>query len=453
MPPVTQRAMPTNDNIGGHPHGDDRFSCILFEYGILTTVKKSIDTTKKRIKPAAKAVMPRVVTVASSVQKKVAKPARVDYGKLALALHKKLGGKIALAPKAHLKNRTDWSTFYTPGVAAVSSHLAKNPKDVRLYTLKKNTVAVVSDGSAVLGLGNIGPEGAIPVMEGKCVIFKEMAGVDAFPIVLSTQDPEEVIRIVKGIAPVFGGINLEDFAAPNCFVIEDRLKAELSIPVMHDDQHGTAIVVLAGLINAAKVVSKDIKRLKTVIVGAGAAGRAIALLLLKYGIADVTLIDRSGVIDLDRKGLSGYKKELARVTNPRHITGDMENAMKGADVVIGVSGPGKIARAHVEMMAEKPIVFALANPIPEIMPEDALRAGAAVVATGRSDFPNQINNSLAFPGIFRGALDRGVREITDDMKLAAAKKIASLVKKPSAQSIVPKVETPGLAKAVASVIR
>lgn len=385
--------------------------------------------------------------------KKPPKATRVDYGKLALDIHKKLGGKIALAPKAHLKSRTDWSTFYTPGVAAVSSYLAKHPKEARAYTLKKNTVAVVSDGSAVLGLGNIGPEGAIPVMEGKCVIFKEMAGVDAFPIVLDTQDTEEIIRTVKAIAPVFGGINLEDFAAPRCFEIEERLKAELSIPVMHDDQHGTAIVVLAGLINAAKVVQKDIQALKVTIVGAGAAGRAIALLLVKYGIKDVTLVDRSGVIELERKGLDGYKKELARVTNPRRIVGDMESAMKGADAVIGVSGPGKIARAHVELMSEKPIVFALANPIPEIMPEDALRAGAAVVATGRSDFPNQINNSLAFPGIFRGALDRGVREITDTMKLAAAKKLASLVKKPSAESIIPKVETPGLSKAVASVIR
>jgi len=437
--------MPTNSN---------HFPLSSFSTTGYTLTVKKVSMKKNDMKRVAKqASNPRVLTVASRVPKKAAKPVRVDYGKLALALHKKLGGKISLAPKAHLKTRTDWSTFYTPGVAAVSSHLAKNPKETRLYTLKKNTVAVVSDGSAVLGLGNIGPMGAIPVMEGKCVIFKEMANVDAFPIVLDTQDPEEVIKIVKAIAPVFGGINLEDFAAPNCFVIEERLKAELSIPVMHDDQHGTAIVALAGLINSAKVVGKDIKTLKVVIVGAGAAGRAIALLLVKYGIPDVTLIDRSGVIDLDRKGLSGYKKELARVTNPRHITGDMENAMKDADVVIGVSGPGKIARAHVEMMAEKPIVFALANPIPEIMPEDALRAGAAVVATGRSDFPNQINNSLAFPGIFRGALDRNISAITDDMKLAAAKKLASLVKKPTAESVIPKIETPGLVKAIASVIR
>lgn len=368
-------------------------------------------------------------------------------------MHKKLRGKIAIAPKAHLRTRIDWSTFYTPGVAAVSSHLAKNPRETRDYTLKRNTVAVISDGSAVLGLGNIGPMGAIPVMEGKCVIFKEMANIDAFPIVLDTQDPEEIIATIKHIAPVFGAINLEDFAAPHCFVIEERLKKELSIPVMHDDQHGTAVVVLAGLINAAKVVKKDIKTLKVVIVGAGAAGRAIALLLVKYGIADVTLVDRSGVIELDRVGLTGYKKELARVTNPRHIKGEFEHALQGADVIVGVSGPGKIARAHIEMMAEKPIVFALANPIPEIMPEDAKRAGAAVVATGRSDFPNQVNNSLVFPGIFRGVLDRNLREITDDMKLHVAKKLASLVKKPHAENIIPKIETPGLVKAVASVIR
>lgn len=396
----------------------------------------------------------RVVTRAAiSTKKKVVNTSKVDYGKLSLAIHKKLRGKIAIQPKARLKNRTDWSTFYTPGVAAVSSHLAKNPKEARDYTLKRNTVAVVSDGSAVLGLGNIGPMGAIPVMEGKCVIFKEMADIDAFPIVLDTQDPEEIIATVKRIAPVFGGINLEDIAAPHCFVIEERLKKELSIPVMHDDQHGTAVVVLAGLINASKVVQKDIKALKVVIVGAGAAGRAIALLLVKYGVGDVILVDRSGVIELDRAGLSGYKKELARTTNPRHIKGELEHAVTGADVIVGVSGPGKIARAHIEMMAERPIVFALANPLPEIMPEDAKRAGAMVVATGRSDFPNQVNNSLVFPGLFRGALDRNVREITDDMKLAAAKKLASLVKNPHPENIIPKIETPGLVKAVASVVR
>ena len=314
-------------------------------------------------------------------------------------------------------------------------------------------VAVVSDGSAVLGLGNLGPYGALPVMEGKCAIFKEMANVDAFPIVLDTHDPEEIIRVVKAIAPGFGGINLEDIAAPDCFYIENRLKAELSIPVMHDDQHGTAIVVLAGLINATKVVKKRFETLKVVIVGAGAAGRAIALLLLKAGITDVIVCDSKGALVAGRPALEGYKRELAAMTNPRKIVGDVLSAVQGADVIVGVSGPGTIAQVHIEHMAPKAIVFALANPIPEIMPEDARRAGAVVIATGRSDFPNQVNNSLVFPGIFRGALDNGVSEITDDMKLAAAIKIAALIKKPTAEAVIPPIMTPGLVKAVASVIK
>lgn len=379
--------------------------------------------------------------------------AKKDYSKLALTLHKKLKGKLEVTLRGELKTRDDWSTMYTPGVGAVSSHLAKHPREAREYTIKRNTVAVVSDGSAVLGLGNLGPLGALPVMEGKCAIFKAMAGVDAFPIVLDTHDPEEIIKIVKAIAPTFGGINLEDIAAPQCFEIEDRLKKELKIPVMHDDQHGTAVVVLAGLINAAKVVGKKLENLKVVIVGAGAAGRAVALLLREAKVADVIVTDRSGIIVAGRPGLSGYKKELAKVTNPRHIAGEAIDAVKGADVLIGVSGPGTITRHHIEMMGKQPIVFALANPVPEINPEDAKRAGAAVVATGRSDFPNQVNNSLAFPGIFRGALDRGVTHISDGMKLAAAKKIASMVKKPTADNVIPFVMTPGLAKAVASVIK
>lgn len=372
---------------------------------------------------------------------------------MALELHKKLKGKLEVVSKGSLKTKDDWSTMYTPGVGAVSLHLAKKPQDAREYTIKRNTVAVVSDGSAVLGLGNLGPLGALPVMEGKCAIFKEMAGVDAFPIVLDTQDPEEIIRVVKAIAPGFGGINLEDIAAPNCFYIENRLKAELNIPVMHDDQHGTAIVVLAGLINASKVVKKKFETLKVVVVGAGAAGRAITLLLLKAGISDVIVTDSKGALSVGRPALEGYKRELAQMTNPRKLEGDVMKVVAGADVIIGVSGPGTIAQAHIEMMAKNAIVFALANPIPEIMPADAKRAGAAVVATGRSDFPNQINNSLAFPGIFRGALDNNVNEITDDMKLAAAVKIASLVKKPTADIVIPPVMTPGLVKAVASVIK
>ena len=378
---------------------------------------------------------------------------RRDYNKMALELHKKMKGKLEVVSKGPLKTRDDWSTMYTPGVGAVSLHLAKNPQDAREYTIKRNMVAVVSDGSAVLGLGNLGPYGALPVMEGKCAIFKEMANVDAFPIVLDTHDPEEIIRVVKAIAPGFGGINLEDIAAPDCFYIENRLKAELSIPVMHDDQHGTAIVVLAGLINATKVVKKRFETLKVVIVGAGAAGRAIALLLLKAGITDVIVCDSKGALVAGRPALEGYKRELAAMTNPRKIVGDVLSAVQGADVIIGVSGPGTIAQVHIEHMAPKAIVFALANPIPEIMPEDARRAGAMVIATGRSDFPNQVNNSLVFPGIFRGALDNGVSEITDDMKLAAAIKIAALIKKPTAEAVIPPIMTPGLVKAVASVIK
>ena len=384
----------------------------------------------------------RTKSVQKSVQKK-------DYGKLALALHKKLHGKLEVVSKGKLTTRDDWSMMYTPGVGAVSSHLAKYPKDAREYTIKRNTVAVISDGSAVLGLGNIGPIAALPVMEGKCAILKEMAGIDGFPIVLDlptgqagTQDIEDIIRTIKAIAPVFGGINLEDISAPRCFEIEERLKKELSIPLMHDDQHGTAIVVLAGLMNASKVVKKKFENLKVVIVGAGAAGRATALLLLKAGVTHIVVTDSTGVIYKGRKGMAPYKNELAKVTNPNNVQGLIQDAVKGADVLVGVSGPGTISRAHIESMAEDAIVFALANPIPEIKPDDAKAAGARIVATGRSDYPNQVNNSLAFPGIFRGALDRGVNAITDDMKLAVAKKIAGLVKKPTAECIIPSVMTP-----------
>lgn len=396
-----------------------------------------------------------VKKVAKKTTNKVTPKAYVkkDYNKLALALHKKMKGKLEIVSKGKLMTRDDWSTMYTPGVGAVASYVAQKPKEARDYTIKRNTVAVVSDGSAVLGLGNLGPLGALPVMEGKCAIFKEMAGVDAFPIVLDTHDTEEIIKVVKAIAPTFGGINLEDIAAPQCFEIEERLKAELSIPVMHDDQHGTAVVVLAGLINASKVVGKKMEGMKVVIVGAGAAGRAIALLLRKMKIDDVIVTDKSGVIVSGRAGISGYKKELAKITNPRGVKGELLDAVTDADVLIGVSGPGSISTHHVEKMADKAVVFALANPVPEINPEDAKRAGAMVVATGRSDYPNQVNNSLVFPGVFRGALDRNLKSITDDMKIAAAKKIASLVKKPTAENVIPSIMTPGLAKAVASVIK
>lgn len=372
---------------------------------------------------------------------------------MALALHKKMHGKLEVVSKKKLVTRDDWSTMYTPGVGAVSSYLATHPKEVREYTMKRNTVAVISDGSAVLGLGNIGPIAALPVMEGKCAILKEMAGVDGFPIVLDTQDTEEIIKTVINIAPGFGGINLEDISAPRCFEIEERLKEKLKMPLMHDDQHGTAIVVLAGLLNAAKVVKKKFKTLKVVVVGAGAAGRAITLLLIKAGITNIIVTDSTGIIYRGRKGMAEYKSNLAKVTNPENVKGVVADAVTGADVIIGVSGPGTITRAHVEAMAKDAIVFALANPIPEIKPDDARAAGARIIATGRSDYPNQVNNSLAFPGIFRGALDRNVAKITDEMKLAAAKKIAGLVKKPTVDEIVPKVTVPGLVKVVASVIR
>jgi malate dehydrogenase (oxaloacetate-decarboxylating) len=380
-------------------------------------------------------------------------PKKKNYDKLALALHKKLKGKVRVEANGALKTKDDWSTMYSPGVGAVSSHLAKKPQDARNYTTKRNSVAVVSDGSAVLGLGNIGAVASLPVMEGKAAIFKAVADVDAWPIVLDAQEPEAIIAAVKAIAPGFGGINLEDIAAPKCFEIEERLKAELDIPVMHDDQHGTAIVVLAGLMNAAKVVKKPLESMRVVIIGAGAAGRAITLILHNAGLRDIIVTDSKGIIVSGRRDLAGYKKDLAKITNPKSISGEVLDAAAGADVLIGVSGPGTITKHHIEVMNEQAIVFALANPIPEIKPEDAKQAGAAIVATGRSDYPNQVNNSLVFPGIFRGALDKGVRDITDEMKVAAAKKVASLVKQPSAKEIIPSVSHPKLVKTVASAVK
>ncbi len=375
-----------------------------------------------------------------------------DYAKLALALHKKLGGKIRTTPAQPVHNREDLSTVYTPGVGAVSSYLAKNPGKAREYTMKGRTIAIVSDGSAVLGLGNIGPYGAIPVMEGKAVLFKSLADLEAFPIVLDTQDADEIVETVIRIAPMFGGINLEDIAAPKCFDIEARVKAALDIPVMHDDQHGTAIVVVAGLINAAKVVKKDLKKMKVVVSGAGAAGTAVANLLKLLGVGDIVMLDSKGIILRGRKDLTPHKKELAAFTNKRQIAGGLSEALEGADAVIGVSGPGLMNASHIKLMAKKPIVFGLANPVPEILPEEAVLGGAAVIATGRSDYPNQINNSLAFPGVFRGAIDNKVTKITDAMKLKAAKALAALVKKPTAAMIVPgtfdKRVVPSVAKAI-----
>ncbi|OGI31313.1 MAG: malate dehydrogenase [Candidatus Moranbacteria bacterium RIFCSPLOWO2_12_FULL_48_12] len=375
------------------------------------------------------------------------------FGKRAIAVHKKLRGKIEIRSKAEVANKDDLSIYYTPGVGAVSTYVAKHKDKLREYTMKGNTVAVVSDGSAVLGLGNIGPEGALPVMEGKCMLFKKFADIDAFPIVLTTQDTEEIIQTVKNIAPVFGGINLEDIAAPRCFEIERKLKALLNIPVFHDDQHGTAMVVLAGLINAFRVVGKNIKKSTIVIIGAGAAGNAVANLLLRFGVGDLILVDSRGIISEARKDINHFKRLLAKVTNKRKLDGLVGDALAGADAFIGVSKGNTISPAMVRSMAPQAIVFALANPLPEIMPDEAKQAGAAVVATGRSDFANQINNSLGFPGIFRGALDNGVREITEAMLLRAAKKLAALVKKPTAERIIPPPFDKRVVKAVASAIR
>ncbi|MEK7133971.1 MAG: NADP-dependent malic enzyme, partial [Patescibacteria group bacterium] len=375
---------------------------------------------------------------------------KTDVAKKALEHHKKLGGKIRIIPAAPVRNRADLSLVYTPGVAAVSSHVAKNPKEARDYTIKGRTVAVISDGSAVLGLGNIGALGALPVMEGKCALFKTFAGVDAIPLVLDTQDVNEIVDTVIRVAPAFGGINLEDIAAPKCFEIERRVIEALDIPVMHDDQHGTAVVVLAALMNAFKVVGKKMASARIVILGAGAAGAATARLLHAAGAKNIVVLDSKGIIEASRP--EAHKKELATF-NSEGITGNLQDALRNADVLLGVSGPNLVKADDVRLMAKKAIVLAMANPTPEIMPDEARRGGALVIGTGRSDFPNQINNSLAFPGIFRGALDNRVRKITDEMKVKAAKAIAALVKKPTANKIVPDMFDKRVASAVARMIR
>lgn len=356
-----------------------------------------------------------------------------------------------MASAVPVRNHADLSLMYTPGVAAVSTFVAKNPALARTYTMKGRTVAVISDGSAVLGLGNIGPLGALPVMEGKCALFKVFGDIDAVPLVLDTQDTEEIIDTIIRIAPAFGGINLEDIAAPRCFEIERRLIEALDIPVMHDDQHGAAIVVLAGLLNALKVVGKELSSVRIVISGAGAAGTAIAHLLRLAGARNSIVLDSKGIIDETRT--ESHKRDLALFTNPEKRRGGLHEALKEADVLIGVSGPNLAKADDIRLMAAKSIVFAMANPIPEIMPDDAKKGGAMVVGTGRSDFPNQINNSLVFPGIFRGALDHHVRSITDEMKLKVAHTIANLVKRPTAEKIVPDMFDKRVAKAVAKVIR
>ena len=376
--------------------------------------------------------------------------AKKDVAQQALALHKKLGGKIRIMPAAPVRNRADLSLVYTPGVAAVSSYVAKHKNEAREYTIKGRMVAVISDGSAVLGLGNIGALGALPVMEGKCALFKTFAGVDAFPIVLDTQDTEKIIEAVLAIAPAFGGINLEDIGAPKCFEIERRVSEALDIPVMHDDQHGTAVVVLAGMINALKVVGKKIATAKFVILGAGAAGTATAKLLHVAGAKNIVVLDSKGIVDSKRP--EPHKRLLATF-NTKGIKGGLREALTGADVLLGVSGPNLVKAEDIRLMAKKAIVFAMANPTPEIMPDEAKRGGAMVIGTGRSDFPNQINNSLAFPGIFRGALDHRVTKITDEMKVKAAKAIAALVKKPTANCVIPDMFDKRAPIAVARVIR
>lgn len=377
----------------------------------------------------------------------------MDYNKLALELHEKYKGKIttSLRDKEEL-NRDKLSAYYSPGVGAVSQAIAENPADLPKYTWTNNLVAVISDGSAILGLGNLGPKAAMPVMEGKALLFKHFAGVDAVPIVLDVHEPEEIIATVKAIAPSFGAINLEDIAAPKCFEIEERLKAELDIPVFHDDQHGTAVVVLAGLINAAKLTGRNLADCKFVVIGAGAAGTAIIKLLNLYGAKNIVAVDSRGIVGKSRTDLNAEKTALLEYVDASQ-SGSIEDAITDADVFIGVSRAGLLTPELVQKMAKDPIVFALANPVPEIMPDVAKQAGVAIIGTGRSDFPNQVNNSLAFPGIFRGALDHGVKKITDQHKLAAAEALANLVENPTVDKVAPTAFDAGVVEAIANVIR
>lgn len=361
----------------------------------------------------------------------------MNYDKLALELHKKYKGKIttSLRDQSEL-DREKLSAYYTPGVAAVSKAIAEDESLMPVYTWTNNLVAVISDGSAVLGLGNIGPKGAMPVMEGKALLFKHFANIDSVPIVLDVHTEDEIVAAVKAIAPSFGAINLEDIAAPTCFAVEERLKAELDIPVFHDDQHGTAVVTLSGIINAMKVTGKNLADCKVVMIGAGAAGTAITKLLHRYGVGSIVAVDSRGIISDSRTDLNDEKKALLTYLDISK-SGTLDDAITGADIFIGVSKPALLTPEMVKKMAKDPIIFALANPTPEIMPDLAREAGAAIVATGRSDFPNQVNNAIAFPGIFRGALDNGVKKITDAHKIAAAEAIASLVENPTADEIMP----------------
>ncbi|MBI2173119.1 MAG: NADP-dependent malic enzyme [Candidatus Aenigmarchaeota archaeon] len=382
----------------------------------------------------------------------------MDFNKASLDAHREKKGKIEIAPKMHATDMESLSIAYTPGVAAVSRAIAADKSSVWDYTIKQNTIAVVTDGSAVLGLGNIGAEAALPVMEGKCMLFKEMAGVDAFPICLATQDAGEIISIVRNMAPTFGGINLEDIAAPKCFEIEEALQ-DIGIPVMHDDQHATSIVIQAALQNALKVAGKRIEELNVVINGAGAAGISTAKMLncinidasVCTSVADIVMCDSKGIIHNGRRDLNAYKQEIVKFTNKRGLSGGLTEAVKGADVFIGLSVAGALTNEMVKSMADGPIIFAMANPVPEIMPQDALDAGASIVGTGRSDFPNQINNVLAFPGVFRGALDAKATRITDEMKIAAAHALARSVK-PAKDKILPHATEKGYVKDIADAV-
>jgi malate dehydrogenase (oxaloacetate-decarboxylating) len=371
----------------------------------------------------------------------------------ALEFHRKSRGKIAIISKVPCSTREDLSLAYTPGVAEPCREIERDPGLVYDYTSKGNLVAVVTDGTAVLGLGDIGPAASMPVMEGKAILFKEFADVDAFPICIDSKDPSEIVEVTKRISVVFGGINLEDISAPRCFEIEDRLKRELDIPVFHDDQHGTAVVTGAALINGLKVVGKSFEEVRIVASGAGAAGIAVSKFLMSFGVEDLILCDSRGIVHPGRSDLNASKMEMAKITNPEVKTGSLADGLKGADVFIGVSAPGIVSEEMVRSMAEEPIVFAMANPVPEIMPEIAKRAGARVIATGRSDFPNQVNNVLGFPGIFRGALDVRAREINEEMKMAAARAIATLAEPISEDRIIPspfdRLVVPKVAEAVA----
>ncbi|HIZ06842.1 MAG TPA: NADP-dependent malic enzyme [Candidatus Eubacterium avistercoris] len=379
----------------------------------------------------------------------------MDLKEKALAQHKKWNGKLETVSKSPVKSREDLSIAYTPGVAEPCKVIAQDPKEAYSYTMKANTVAVISDGSAVLGLGNIGALAALPVMEGKCVLFKEFAGVNAVPLVLDTQDTEEIIRTVANVAPAFGGINLEDISAPRCFEIEERLKSMLDIPVFHDDQHGTAIVVLAGIINALKVTGKEKENCRVVINGAGSAGIAITKLLLTYGFKHVTMCDKLGIISKDYPDLNWMQKKMTEVTNLERQNGTLADALKGADIFVGVSAPNIVTADMVASMNKDAILFAMANPVPEIMPDVAKAAGAKVVGTGRSDFPNQVNNVVAFPGIFKGALEGHAKQITDEMKLAAAQAIAGLVSDEELNEdfIMPEAFDPRVAQVVSQAVK